>query len=81
MEHRNFLKIVDIFVEMLYNMRRQIIKGGIYMKNIRKIILMILVFVSLITSVSLIDVKAMTAPTSVTLKSKSDLYKLIENFE
>ncbi len=44
------------------------------MKNMRKIILMLFVFVSMIASVNFLDVTAKTAPKNLTMKSKSKLY-------
>lgn len=45
------------------------------MKNIRKIILMLLVVVTFVTCASVINVNAATAPGSITMKNKSSLYK------
>lgn len=45
------------------------------MKNIRKIILMLLVVVTFVTSASVINVNAIAAPGSITMKKKSSLYK------
>ncbi len=44
------------------------------MKNVKKIILMIFVFVGLFASINLLDVNAKTAPSSLKMKSKSNLY-------
>ena len=48
------------------------------MKNIKKIILMLLVVVGLITSMNVLNVEAKTAPSKVTVKAKSSLYYYTE---
>ena len=48
------------------------------MKNVNKLIFMALMLITLITSVSVLNVNAQVAPDSITMKSKSSMYYFSE---